>query len=1252
MEGASDTPLLRSEGPETTTGERSGRAPQGAPRLVMETLSELLQELESTGDDEATIEIAAEAMAQGETPREGLVRLLDHALSSVRRAAILALGRRGDEETRALLEARLEDTSAEVRSAACEALAAIGDDRSAQRIRDCLQDRMPTVRIAAAAAQQAFPSPGAVEALADLLRHENALGPRRAALAALKTLTEDAPARGAARLALACHVAREDDPDLRQRAADALLASIDDLEHDELLTLFRAVPRSGRAALADALEASDTSPRAIQRLSEELRHLPADPEVLARFGSNLTRRALRGGVPLALQREQVLKQLFDRLNRSGPRSVVLVGPSGSGKTAIIHALAKRLAEEETLVPIMVFEATTGEVLSGTRYLGEWQTRLKELTEGLKSPRRVIWFVPDVNRLVEAGTSEHSQESFATMLAPALERGELVIVGESTPEAWRRGIDRFPVFKKLFGKVTLEVPDAERTLEILRGVSERVAVEFAERDLDFSLAAGVLGRAQELADDYFPSQARPGNAVRLLRESCEAAAQRVLDQAPDVSGGRALRTLKVEVRLADLLGTLSRLSGVPNHLIDDRVRLDLDEVRSFFSERVLGQEEAVETVVDLISMIKAGVTDPERPSGVLFFAGPTGVGKTEMAKALAEYIFGSARRLVRVDLGEFREPHSIRRLVGDPHAPDPAARSGLLTAAVRERPFSVLLLDEVEKAHRNVFDLLLPLLDEGRLVDELGRVTDFRRCIIVMTSNLGSDLSEGTDLGFGSSAEERQAQTAKVSRVMEKTFRPEFLNRLRSTVVFQPLTREVMRRLTRREARHVLSRKGITRREVLVELDDGVIGVLLEEGFSPHYGARYLKRRVEDLLLKPLARALHQVSPDDQAVLRLYVGRDRRLVSNVILQSPDDEGEEAPAPIRRAKDATGRLVDFDQLEDRILDMTEQVEAIASVMEDQSLRQRKNELLHQANVPEFWSDPAKARAVMSEIAALERTLERPGHLDRALQGADRILQRARASRGKPHLVQQATERLDELAREIEFTTYAVHCPSARERGDAYLFLRRVGEEQGFPEDFLAHMARMYRAYLRGKGLQAAIVYEAVSGRGRVRELAIRVEGMCAYGLLEGEDGLHQWVFRDPSARHKRQFAFCRVEVLAPAERELRSNEINVERRKVRDGEGVLLKKHNLHLVLTHAESQLAIDGSVDGHPQAEEGAIEFLAARVTAPRAEEERGVIRRYVVSNSNQPTVRDLGTNVKLHLDHVLDGRLDDFILPRVLGLE
>jgi ATP-dependent Clp protease ATP-binding subunit ClpC len=1224
----------------------------------MDTLTDLLHELETTGDDEATVEIAAEAMAAGGTPREGLTRLLDHDLPAVRRAATLALGRRSDHKVRTLLEARLDDDSAQVRSAACVALAELGDTRSALGVTQRLEDRMPLVRAAAADAQRAFASAEAVEALDELLRREASLAPRRAAVDALIDLLHG-PTRQAALLALTLHVPREDDLELRRRAVAALIETLEPTTHQDaddawgaLLGLFRQVPRSGWLTLADAMEAQPDLPPLLVRLVTQLRHLPADFDVLERFGSNLSRRVQRGELPQAFGREQELQQVLDRLQRPGPKAVVLVGPSGVGKTAIVHAIAQRLGEASVLVPTQILEATTGEILSGTRYLGEWQGRIKELTDALRAPRRVIWYVPDVNRLVEAGTTEHSQESFATMLAPALERGELVILGECTPEAFRRGLDRFPGFRKLFWRLSVDAPDPGQSGQVLAAVADRLTEELAGRGVELSFSLDAQARTQDLADDYFPSQARPGNAVRLLRESVEASVQRAHGRHRGPATADPLsetHTTRVEVSAGDVLESLSRLSGVPQHLLDDTVRLDLNKVSAFFSERVLGQEEAVETVVDLISLIKAGVTDPSRPQGVLFFAGPTGVGKTEMAKAIAEYIFGSAERLVRVDLGEFREAHSIRRLVGDPHAPDPAARSGLLTAAVRERPFSVVLLDEVEKAHHNVFDLLLPLLDEGRLVDELGRVTDFRRCIILMTSNLGADLREGIDLGFGPGAEERQAMTDKVRRVMEKTFRPEFLNRLRSTVVFQPLTLEVMRRLTRREVRRVLSRKGITRREVVVELDDAVIGVLLEQGFSHHYGARHLKRRVEDLLLKPLARAIHQVDPQYEALIRLRVARDGRILSSVVVQRSEEEELEVapPRPTRRVRDATGRLIDLDALEGRILDMTEAVESIATVLEDQELRQRKSVLLRQANQPSFWAQPAKARAVMSEIAALEKTLEKPGHLDGALEAAERQLTRARLNQGKPAQVLRLMETLDALAHEIEITTYAVHCTAAEDRGDAYLLLRRVGDVE-FPEDTIAHLGRMYRRYLRGKGFAVVTVYEAVSRDGRVREAALRVEGLCALGLLAGEAGLHQWIARDKEDRRNRTSTFARVTVLPPPERELRADEVSVERRRVREKEGVLLKKHHQHLVLTHHASQLAIDGSVDSHERAEEGALEFLAARVGRPGGGGELGVVRRYVISH--QSLVRDLATNTKLHLDAVLEGRLDEFILPRVVG--
>ncbi|HBP18642.1 MAG TPA: hypothetical protein DEA08_12760, partial [Planctomycetes bacterium] len=594
----------------------------------MDTLTDLLHELEATGDDEATVEIAAEAMAAGATPRESLTGLLDHELPAVRRTAVLALGRRNDQEARPLLEARLDDPIAQVREAACQALANLGDERSAPVVTQRLEDRMPAVRAAAAEAQTAFASLDAVEALEDLLRREASLAPRRAALEALLVLCREPDTKLQARLALAAHLAREDDRELRQRGANALIEELRGESFGELLALFRVLPRSGWPVLAEAFEAAGKLSRALSQLVAELRHRAADFEVLERFGSNLTRRVERDGLPRAIGRESELENVFDRLQRPGPKSMVLVGPSGVGKTALVNALAARLAAEETLVPVQIFEATTGEILAGTRYLGEWQGRVKELLDALRSPARVIWYVPDVNRLVEAGTSEHSQESFATMLAPALERGEVVILGESTPEAFRRGLDRFPGFRKQFWRLQVEVPDAEESRQILSGVAGRLAVDMADRDVELEFPAATLDLAQDLADDYFPGQSRPGNAVRLLSEAAEGAATRGLNRAadPDLAPAPGAQ-VSVRVEAGDVLETLSRLSGVPVRLLDDSVQLDLEEVYAKISERVLGQDEAVETVVDLISLIKAGLTDPERPQGVLFFAGPTGVGKT-------------------------------------------------------------------------------------------------------------------------------------------------------------------------------------------------------------------------------------------------------------------------------------------------------------------------------------------------------------------------------------------------------------------------------------------------------------------------------------------------------------------------------------------------------------------------------------------------------------------------------------------------
>ena len=853
-------------------------------------------------------------------------------------------------------------------------------------------------------------------------------------------------------------------------------------------------------------------------------------------------------------------------------------------------------------------------------------------------------MPDLNRLVDAGTTSHSDASFANMVAPDLERGDLVILGESTPEALRLGLDRSPGVRKLFWKIEIPEPGPEGALEIMEAVAEELIAEWAEREVTLVIPSGAVRQARDLADDYLVGMARPGRGVRLLREAVEDAA----NPRAEAEEGRGPR--RVRVGPSEVVATLSRLTGVPQRLIDDEVELDLDEVRRFFSGRVLGQEPAVSAVVDLIGLIKTGLTDPTRPLGILFFVGPTGVGKTEMAKALAEYLFGGVEHLVRVDLGEYKEPQSHRRLVGDPMAVEPSARVGLLTAPVRERPFSVVLLDEVEKAHRNVFDLLLPLLAEGRLVDERGEVTDFRRTIVVMTSNLGCDPREGLHLGFGS---EESGASSKVLRAMEEAFRPEFVNRIGKVVLFQSFSMEVRRRLIRREVQRVLRRRGLVRRDdVEVECDEAIIGFFLEQGFSERLGARPLKRRVEELLLTPVARALLKLGPRSApAVIRLEVS-EGRLVSQVIVEEDDGLDEEAALEAARSSARVrdprrGRLLDLDDLEARIEELDQRLREYEVVVDAESLKARRSELMKAFTDPKTYAQGQQVSEIQSEIYAIGESLDTHERLNHQHQRLWELYERVLAHPRDQRLLQELLGRSEDMARRIEFAGYEASCTSSEERGDAYVVLTRVGEADA-PEDPISLLTKMYQSYAQGKGFQARPVLESVTRAGWLRELTLRVEGNCAYGLLRGESGLHQWVYREAGKRAK-QVAFVRVRVIPPADEDLQSDEVSRESRVAEEGEGVFLKPRH-HLVLAHQAGWVALDGHSDRRrAEAEAEAQELLAARVAAARREpSDPGIVRRYV--RSSQSTVRDLRTQVKDHLDRVLDGQLDAFVLPTSFG--
>ncbi len=457
-------------------------------------------------------------------------------------------------------------------------------------------------------------------------------------------------------------------------------------------------------------------PRLQAWLNEQLA-THVDLEQLAGFGTVLSLEAESGQLPHAYQADDAIDSILAILDGPPPRAVVLTGDSGCGKTALVQEITYRLLSDPVR-PGYVLRMAPQDFLAGTKYIGEWETKVRNVIAAVKPPRRVVLYVPNVEELAYMGTWEKSEASVATALAPYIERGDLLILGESTTESFRKGLGANRSLRRLFHVVELQPSDAKDTRAILQAVT---------READATIADSVLDRLDELADYFVAGTVQPGRSVGLLRRVLGMAAGRL---AP--------------ITEQDILATISTSTGIPVNFLDDGLSLDRSAVRAFFEARVMGQPEAVDAVLDLVTLVKAGLTDPNKPFGVFLFVGPTGVGKTELARALAEHLFGDCARLVRYDMSEFATYEAFERLIGGVRGSEP----GLLTSTVRERPFCVLLFDEIEKAHPNIFNLCLQLFDAGRLTDTQGRTADFRRTIVIMTSNVGSTIATEAPVGFG------------------------------------------------------------------------------------------------------------------------------------------------------------------------------------------------------------------------------------------------------------------------------------------------------------------------------------------------------------------------------------------------------------------------------------------------------------------------------------------------------------------------
>jgi len=656
---------------------------------------------------------------------------------------------------------------------------------------------------------------------------------------------------------------------------------------------------------------------------------------LDEFGTNLTQLAAKGKLDPVVGRQKEVERIIQILGRRTKNNPILIGEPGVGKTALAEGLAQRIVNNdvpESLQGKQVLTLDIGSLLAGTKYRGEFEERLKKIIEEVRSTHNVILVIDEVHTLVGAGAVEGGLDA-ANILKPALARGELQCIGATTLDEYRKYIERDAALERRFQPVMVNEPSVEETIEILYGLRDRYEQHHRLKISDLAIEAAARLSDRYISDRQLPDKAvdlidEAGSRVRILNSKVPSSAKSLNKELRDLlkdkadavllqefsqAGKMREREIQIQTEIRalikdenpnsiepdaypvveeeDISHIVASWTGIPVNKLTESESKKLLHIEDTLHNRLIGQEEAVKAISRAIRRARVGISNPNRPIASFIFSGPTGVGKTELAKSLAAYFFDSEEAMIRLDMSEYMERHTVSKLIGSPPGYVGYNEGGQLTEAVRRRPYTVVLFDEIEKAHPDVFNLLLQILEDGRLTDTKGRTVDFRNTLLIMTSNVGSKVIEkgGTGIGFEFSENQVDSQYQRIRSLVNEElktyFRPEFLNRLDEIIVFQQLTKDEVKQIATILLAEVCKR--LMEQGITLAVTERFKERLVEEGYNPSYGARPLRRAITRLLEDCLAEEILSarvkdgdsvvVDVDEEGKVKVLMGEKQELL---------------------------------------------------------------------------------------------------------------------------------------------------------------------------------------------------------------------------------------------------------------------------------------------------------------------------------------------------------------------------------------